>query len=275
MRCASWSEAFAMVVVLAGLTGRAVPGQQPRALDDTNKTFFIRRDLVLSGIALGGSAVLSHFDVRIAHWTQSPRVQGSSSRHKSVKELTKVNETTLTAAALLGYGVGRLTHSTTTADVSLHTAEATILTSVVSQVIRGPVGRERPSISPNNQYRFDFGKGFTHFDNRAFPSLHAATGFAFATAISSEIHERNPQAAWWVSPAAYTVAMIPGLTRMYLNQHWASDLASRAFIGGLLGARVVHYAHTHDRNKLDRALLGTTLVADGHGGLVAGFTFAY
>jgi len=271
----SWSELFPLVVVLAGLFGRAVPAQHMRVPDDTNKTFFIRRDLVSSGIALGGTAIISHFDVRIAHWTQSPSVQGSSSRHNTVNDLTKINETTLTAAALLGYGIGRLTHSSTTADVSLHTAEATALTSVISQVIRGPVGRERPSISPNDQYRFDFGKGFTHFNNRAFPSLHSATGFAFATALSSEVHERNREAAWWVSPAAYTVAMIPGLTRMYLNQHWASDVASGAFIGSLIGERVVHYAHTHHRNKLDRTLLGPTLVADGHGGFLTGFTFAY
>jgi membrane-associated phospholipid phosphatase len=47
---------------------------------------------------------------------------------------------------------------------------------------------------------------------------------------------------------------------MYLNQHWASDVASGAFVGTLLGAKVVHYAHTHRRTKLDRFLLGTTVV---------------
>jgi membrane-associated PAP2 superfamily phosphatase len=242
------------------------------APDDTNKTFFIRRDLYLSAGALGGTAIISHFDKRIAYWTQSPSVQGSSSRHRVVNDLTHINETTLTAAALLGYGIGRLTHSNTTADVSLHTAEALVLTSVVSQIIRGPVGRQRPSISPNDQYRFDFGKGFLNFNNRSFPSLHAATGFAAATAISTEIHERNPKAAWWVWPVTYTVAMIPGLTRMYLNQHWASDVASGAFVGSLFGARVVRYAHTHKRNKLDQVLLGATIAPAGPGRVAIGLS---
>lgn len=251
----------------------AALGQQALAQhtpDDTTKTFFVKRDLMWSAVALGGTAAVSVFDKRIEHWTQTSAVQGSSSRHNVVNDLTKINETTLTGAAILSYGIGRLTHSSTMADVSLHTAEATILTSVISQAIRGPLGRERPSISPTDQYKFEFGKGFTHFDNRSFPSLHSATGFAFATAISAEIHERNPHASWWVTPAAYTVAMIPGLTRMYLNEHWASDIVAGAFVGGLIGNRVVHYAHTHKRTKLDRFLLGSSIGPNGHGGMDIG-----
>jgi membrane-associated PAP2 superfamily phosphatase len=239
-----------------------------RVPDDTSKTFFVKRDLEWTAAAGAGTAIISIFDKRIARWTQTSSVQGASSRHRVVDDLTHVNETTLTAAAIIGYGVGRLTHSRSIADVSLHTAEAVVLTSVMSQIIRGPVGRARPSVSPDDQYHFQFGKGFTNFDNRAFPSLHSATGFAAATAINAEIHERNPDASWYVSPIAYGVAMIPGLTRMYLDQHWASDVVSGAFIGTLIGNRVVHYAHTHKPTKLDRALLGSAVMPTGHGGLV-------
>jgi len=255
-------------IIAAALLSSAASAQ--RAPDDTAKTFFVKSDLVWSGIALAGTGVLSVFDKRIERWTQQSSVQGSSSRHDFVNGLTKINETTLTGAAVLSYGIGRLTHSSTLADVALHTAESTILTSVISQVIRGPLGRERPSVSPDDQYRFDFGKGFSNFDNRSFPSLHSATGFAAATAVSAEIHERNPNASWWVTPVAYTVAMVPGLTRMYLDQHWASDIVSGAFVGGLIGNRVVHYAHTHKRTKLDRFLLGSTVGPDGHGGVGVG-----
>ena len=255
---------------VAGGTGDTVraataPARPP---DDTNKTFFVRRDLVLTGGAILGTALISKFDKRIAHWTQTPSVQGSASRHRLVSDLTRVNETTLTAAAVLSYGIGRLSHSSTMADVSLHTAEAVVLTSLVSQAVRGPLGRERPSVSPDDPDQFQFGKGFTHFNNRAFPSLHAATGFAAATAVSAEIHERNPSASWWVTPVAYSVAMLPGLTRMYLDQHWASDVVAGAFVGALLGDRVVRYAHAHKPSRIDRALLGTTIAPDGHRGLV-------
>jgi hypothetical protein len=254
----SWKRML-VLGALAGPSGVPQLARAQRPPDDTTKTFFVKRDLLWSGIALGGTAALSVFDKRIATWTRTSNVQGSPSRYNAVSKLTKVNETTLTGAAILSYGIGRLTHSPTMADVALHTAESTILTSVISQAIRGPLGRERPSISPDDQYRFRFGKGFTEFDNRSFPSLHSATGFAAATAVSAEIHERNPNASWWVAPVAYTVASIPGLTRMYLNQHWASDVVSGAFVGALVGNRVVHYAHTHRRTKLDRFLLGASV----------------
>jgi hypothetical protein len=264
---------LAMIITATIAPMGAVSAQ--RAPDDTAKTFFVKRDLLWSGVALAGTGVVSIFDKRIAHWTQTGTVQGSSSRHRVVEDLTKVNETTLTGAAIISYGIGRLAHSNTMADVALHTAESTILTSAISQVIRGPVGRERPSISPDDPYKFQFGKGFTNFNNRSFPSLHSATGFAAATAVSAEIHERNPHASWWVTPTAYTVAMIPGLTRMYLNQHWSSDIVSGAFVGALIGNRVVHYAHTHRRNKLDRFLLGSSVAPDGHGGMDVGASFGW
>jgi len=44
------------------------------------KTFFVKRDLVTSGIAVVSSAAVSAFDLRIAHWARSEGVQGDSSR---------------------------------------------------------------------------------------------------------------------------------------------------------------------------------------------------
>lgn len=260
-----------LALVLTSLPAVSLAQHAP---DDTTKTFFVKRDLVWSAAALAGTAAISLADKRIANWTQSSGVQGSSSRRSFANNLTKINETTLTGAAILSYGIGRLAHSNTMADVALHTAESTILTSVISQAIRGPLGRERPSISPDNQYKFKFGKGFTQFNNRSFPSLHSATAFAAAAALSTEIHERNPNASWWVTPVAYTVAIIPGATRMYLNQHWASDVFAGAFVGSLIGTRVVRYAHTHERNRLDRALLGSYVSPDGRGGMSVGVAFA-
>ncbi len=261
-------------MLTVALTVSAIPSLlAAQSSGDTTKTFFTRRDLAYSAAALAGTGVLSIFDKRIARYTQTASVQGSTSRHNVVGDLTHVNETTLTEAAILAYGVGRLSHSNTIADVAAHTGESVILTSVISQIIRGPLGRARPSVSPNDQYHFEAGKGFTHFDNRSFPSLHSATAFAAASALAGEIHERNPGASWYAAPLLYAAAAVPGLTRMYLNQHWASDVVAGAFVGTLIGSRVVHYAHTHKRTKLDRVLLGTSIVPTGHGGASVGMSF--
>ena len=66
--------------------------------------------------------------------------------------------------------------------------------------------------------------------------------------------------------------MIPGLTRVYLDQHWASDIVSGAFVGTMIGRRVVHYAHTHKPTKLDRTLLGVSLAPDVRGGFSVSYS---
>lgn len=246
------------------------------ALADSSpsKTFFVRNDLKLVALGVFGTVLVSSYDKRIAHWTQTASVQGSTSRHTLANDLTKVNETTLTAGAIVTYGVARLAHFSTVADVGLHTAEALILTSAISQAIRGPLGRVRPSAAVN-PYTFQVGRGFLHFDNRSFPSLHSATAFAAASAISGEIHARDANANAFISPVLYTAAAVPGLIRMYLNQHWASDVVGGAFVGTLIGSRVVSYAHSHKRTKLDRFLLGTNVASNGRGGTTVSVSLDY
>ena len=235
-----------------------------------SKTFFVRRDLVATGIAILGTAAVSSVDLRIARWARSDGVQGDSARRELVGDLTRVNETPLMLAALATYGVGRLARSSTTADVGLHTLEALVLTTSVSQVVRGVIGRSRPRAALEDPFDFKPGTGFSRFETRSFPSLHTAAAFATASALVGEIRERRPSATKYAAPLLYTAALVPGVTRMYLDQHWASDVVAGAFVGALLGSRVVSYAHSHNRTRLDRALLGVSVMQDGRGGTRVG-----
>jgi hypothetical protein len=254
----------------------ALHAQDPNAPIDSShvsKTFFTRRDADWTLGAVAVTAGLSYYDKKVANWSQQSDIQGDQSRHDFFDGATHVNETPLTIAAAATYLVGRVGRWSTVTDVGLHMTEAMVLTDVTSEIIRGPVGRARPRVSQDDQYNFSFGKGFTAFENRAFPSLHSASAFAFASSLTAEIHERNPGAAWVVGPVLYAAAVIPGATRVYLNQHWASDIVSGAFVGTLIGAKVVHYAHTHRRSKLDRVLMGTNFSVDPHGGFAVGASF--
>jgi len=257
-----FTQAAEPAVVLGGGGGLLKNGPAPQ------KTFFTRHDLLATGIAAAVTGGVMVFDKKIGLWTQAPHVQGSASLHHTVSQLTRLNETPLTIASVLTYGIGRVSNSKTTADVGLHWTEALLLTDVICQAIRGPLGRARPHVSQDDPFSFHFGQGFTHFEYRAFPSLHSGVGFATAAALVGEIRERNQNASRYAAPVLYAVALIPGVTRMYLNQHWASDVVSGAFIGQLIGSRVVHYAHTHNPTKLDRALLATSVTPDANGGIM-------
>ena len=259
----SWAIAVSGALAASPFAARA---------QHVDKTFFTRRDAVATGIAVAGTAIVYQFDERIARWTQEPSVQGGASRHKVVKDLTFINETPFTFGAVAVYGIGRLTHSETTADVGLHITESLVLTTAIGQAIRGAIGRARPSSAVDGPSTHKFGRGYTNFEYRSFPSLHAATAFAASAAAVEEIRIRNPHALPWAAPLLYGAATVPGFTRLYLNKHWASDIAAGSFLGAMLGIKTVRYAHSRPRTKLDRFFLGVS-VAPAPDGAALSFAF--
>ena len=266
---------FGTVVVLLTLASQSVLGQAP---DTTHhdKTFLTRRDLVISGLAAGATALLSRYDDDVALASRQDRYQ-SSSLTSFAQKVSKVNETTLTAAGIIFYGVGRLTKAPTLTDVALHATESVVLASVVSQIIRGPLGRARPYVTGDtDQYDFQFGGGFKRgdagFRRRAFPSIHTSSGMAVATVLTMELHRRNPQATPYVAPVLFAAGLLPGLVRIQLNQHWASDVAAGAFMGVFAGYKVVSYSHDHPHNWFDRTLLRVSVSPSQTGGMNVGFS---
>jgi membrane-associated phospholipid phosphatase len=245
--------------VVAGslLFARAAMAQSDSS---TQKTFFVGRDAAWAGAFLAASAGLSVFDARIAKYFQDTTKYHVREGRRLDGAFTHINETTLTVGGLALYGIGKLAHAETMADIAFHTAESVAAASLTAQVIRGPLGRTRPQNADkpyDNQYEFHFFQGFTHFEQRAFPSIHSSSGFAAASAIVAEVKHRDPGAVWYVGVPAYLLAMTPGLSRMYLGQHWASDVFSGAFLGTFYGWRIVNYSHSHPTTPVDRVFLGT------------------
>ena len=245
-----------------------------QGLDSTSrgdKTFLTRRDLVTGGIALGATALLSVWDTDIAQASQRGWYQDSSTK-RFAKNVSKVHETTLTVSGLVVYGIGRLTKSRTTADIALHATEAVVLGSLASQLIRGPLGRSRPHVT-NDEDQYDFSpfKGFREFEYRAFPSIHTSSSMAVATVLAMETHRRRPGATPYVAPLLFAAGILPGLSRIQLNQHWASDIAAGAFMGAFAGYKVVKYSHDHPGNKFDKVMLGAQIMPGADGSTIVSF----
>jgi membrane-associated phospholipid phosphatase len=258
---------FGTVAVLLALAAQVV-GAQSVDTTSRDKTFLTRRDLAISGLAVGATALVTIFDDDIAIWSQKHyKTDGFTGFSQKV---SKVNETTLTAAGIVAYGIGRLTKSQATTDIALHATESVVLASVVSQIIRGPLGRARPYVtSDTDQYNFQFGGGFKRheegFRRRAFPSIHTSSGMAVATVLTMELHRRHSAATPYVAPVLFAAGLLPGLVRIQLDQHWASDVAAGAFMGVFAGYKVVSYSHAHPTNVFDRTLLKFTVVPTANG----------
>jgi len=250
----TWRGVLAMCSVVTGVAG----GQS--ADTATQKTFFVARDGLFAVATIAVSAGLSAFDARIEHNFQDTTLFHVREGRRLDDIFTHVNETTMTVGGLAVYAIARVTGHHTIADVTFHAAEAVAAASLTSQVIRGPLGRTRPENADrpyDDQYEFHFFKGFTHFQQRAFPSIHSASGFAAASALVAEVKRRDPSATWYVAVPAYLLALTPGLSRMYLGQHWASDIVSGALVGTFYGWRIVDYSHEHPTTRIDRIFLGS------------------
>jgi membrane-associated phospholipid phosphatase len=87
--------------------------------------------------------------------------------------------------------------------------------------------------------------------------------FAAAAAVSAETSRWWPQATYFgIGPVLYGGAAAVGLSRMYNNRHWASDVLTGAMIGTFAGTKVVRYHRTHPGNRIDRWLLNASVSAD-------------
>jgi membrane-associated phospholipid phosphatase len=134
------------------------------------------------------------------------------------------------------------------------------------------IGRERPYLSADtNPHRFRPFHGWASGVNASFPSGHTTAAFATAAAFVAEVDEKWPGRARYVAPVVFTLATGVGLSRMYDDKHWASDVVMGAAIGTFAGLKVVRFNHTRAGNRLDRWLLGAPnhlAVFPGNGGAV-------
>ncbi|MGZ3330599.1 MAG: phosphatase PAP2 family protein [Gemmatimonadaceae bacterium] len=234
----------------------AVP-MQAQVQDTINKKtpLFVGKDALLLGAFLIGTAVVAPLDVEVATWAQD-----------SVKQSRKFLGRAATGFRLLGdpgsfvtgtvvYLFGRAESNRRIQSLGLHSVESILIADVLGGGIKLLVGRQRPFVDTKNPYNFQLWRGFQDDKYRSFPSGHTITAFAFASTVTRETQFWHPGYAWYVGTVFYGGASLVGLSRIYNNQHWASDVMAGAALGTLVGIKVVKYTHSHPGNHIDQELI--------------------
>jgi membrane-associated phospholipid phosphatase len=147
------------------------------------------------------------------------------------------------------FAAGALAGNEGMRDAGLKGAEAVILAELLTRGVKGLAGRARPNVSLDRPHDFELGRGFGDNRYQSFVSGHASDSFAAATVFTSEAARAWPGWEWVVGPVLYGGATLSGLSRMYDNKHWATDVIAGAALGTFVGLQVVRY---HDRRDGDR-----------------------
>ena len=265
-----WRQALAAALLLLPFGAASA---QVRAVTDTSEaqqTLFTLRDAWLAAGFVGLTVAMFPLDKYIETHLRDQTTPANRFLDRSAQGLEVI---TTPGSFIIGgamYGFGIIADQPNVKDLGWHGTEAVLLGSGITGLLKGLLGRARPDFDPAGPVTppsdFRFAKGFTVANRQSFPSGHTTTAFAAAAAVTSEVKRLWPKYTWYVGPVMYGGATLVGLSRMYHNRHWASDVALGAGIGTFSGLKVVKYSHSHPDNFVDRVILRTTVTPDGHGG---------
>ena len=180
------------------------------------------RNLGLAALAIGGTMAL---DDEIRDAIQRNRSASGDDIAEAIRPLGH----RVGPALLLGglWAVGAIANSPALTTIGKDGVEASLFSVVlIAPALKKAVGRARP----------DEELVSTHFDPfsefQSFPSGEATQAFTIAAVVAA--HTENP----WVEGAAWGLASVIGLERLYLDRHWASDVVAGALIGAGVGSWV-------------------------------------
>lgn len=213
-----------------------------------------RDALILAGLTVGTVAI-APLDLEMAALLQKPGAQENRLLGTSATALKFLGVPGTVVIGVGLYVIGRADGQIRVQDLGLHSVEAVLLGTATSFGIKMLAGRARPHVDARNPHNFHLARGFSGDDFQSFPSGHTTAAFAFASVLSRETQMWWPHSRWYIGTAAYAGATLVGVSRMYNNMHWASDVLGGAAIGTLFGLKVVKYHHSHPGNRIDRALL--------------------
>lgn len=213
------------------------------------------KDALLVGAFTLGTVAVAPLDRQVARRLQYPGTQENRFLRTAATGFRVLAVPGSLLAGVGLYALGRTDGQRRLQALGLHSVESMLVADIVGVTIKFAAGRARPYVDIDNPADFQLFRGLRNDSYRSFPSGHTINAFAFASTVTRETQFWWPHSVWYVGTVMYGGATLMGLSRIYNNQHWASDVMGGAAIGTLIGLKVVKYTHSHPGNPIDRKLI--------------------
>jgi len=230
---------------------------QAQVEDTINKKtpLLVGKDALLLGAFAIGTGLIAPIDRQVASRLQDSATQANRFFGRAATGFRLLGDPGSLVTGTGLYLIGRADGQRRVESLGLHSVESILLSGVIGSGIKMLAGRQRPFVNDTTPYNFQLWRGFQGDKYRSFPSGHTTAAFAFASTLTRESQFWWPHATWYIGTVFYGGAGLIGLSRLYNNQHWASDVMTGAAIGTLVGLKVVKYTHSHPGNHIDRELI--------------------
>jgi membrane-associated phospholipid phosphatase len=188
--------------------------------------------ITFGGVVAGGT-VLYIFDDDIRNFFQSHQ---SPALDKLSKYGAEPWGSGLYTLPFLGgfYLYGVAAKDTKARQAALAGTEAFVISGISVEIVKLVFGRHRPyqGNSPNPR---KWEGPFNSWGYSSMPSGHTTVAFSVATVFAS-VYRDKP----WVGILSYSIATGVGLSRIYDDKHWSSDVMIGAALGFAIGKTVYH-----------------------------------
>lgn len=142
------------------------------------------------------------------------------------------------------YTIGLLTQCDEVRTSGRLVMEAFVVSGIVNGGLKVLLGRGRPYLNiGKDQFK---PLNFLN-DYNSLPSGHTTVAFTISTVLSDHIDR------WWASVGLYTIAAATGISRIYDDKHWLSDVVLGASIGYFSG-KLITAAHQTQRATTSTSL---------------------
>ncbi|MDH3224078.1 MAG: phosphatase PAP2 family protein [Gemmatimonadota bacterium] len=125
-----------------------------------------------------------------------------------------------------------------TRNALLHVLSALAVSGTMVFTMKAAAGRARPFLD-RGPWAYASGRGLGSASFRSFPSGHTSQSFTFATSLPAELRAHTGWHAPWLTAGLHVAAGLTGLSRIYHDRHWSSDVVVGAALG-IVGSRLTH-----------------------------------